>query len=91
MTGNDQTNSLQLALDNYLDVLYGKNLRDGETSDAFWTKKAGLQAAALAETLGEWPQAVNIYQRLEGLLPQLKDSLGKKMAAAQENFPLPKN
>jgi hypothetical protein len=72
-------------------VLYGKNLRDGETPDAFWTKKAGLQAAALAETLGEWPQAVNVYQRLEELLPQLKDSLEKKIADAQENFPPPKN
>jgi TolA-binding protein len=91
MTGNDQTNSLQRVLNNYLDVLYGKNLRDGETSDAFWTKKAGLQAAALAETLGEWPQAVNIYRRLEELLPQLKDSLGKKIAAAQVNFPPRKN
>ena len=91
MTGDDQTNSLQLALNNYLDVLYGKNLRDGEAPDAFWTKKAGLQAAALAETFGEWPQAVNIYQRLEELLPQLKDLLGKKIAAAQENFPPPKN
>lgn len=91
MTGNDQTNSLQMALNNYLDVLYGKNLRDGETPDAFWTKKAGLQAAALAETLGEWPQAVNIYQRLEELLPQLKDSLEKKMADAQGNLPPLKN
>jgi TolA-binding protein len=91
MTGSDQTNSLQLALNNYLDVLYGKNLRDGETPDAFWTEKAGLQAAEVAETLGEWPQAVNIYQRLEELLPQLKDSLEKKIAAAQKNFPPPKN
>ena len=91
MTGNDQTHLLQLALNHYLDVLYGKNLRDGETPDAFWTKKAGLQAAALAETLGEWTQAVNVYQRLEGLLPQLKDSLERKIRAAQENFPPPKN
>jgi TolA-binding protein len=91
MTGSDQTNLLQLALNNYLDVLYGKYLRAGETPDAFWTKKAGLQATALAETLGEWPQAVNIYQRLEELLPQLKDSLEKKITAAQENFPPPKN
>jgi TolA-binding protein len=89
-TGNDQTNLLQLALNHYLDVLYGKNLRDGETPDAFWTEKAGLQAAALAETLGEWPQAVNVYERLETLLPQLKDSLEKKIAAARENFPPPK-
>jgi tetratricopeptide (TPR) repeat protein len=91
MTGNDQTNLLQLALNNYLDVLYGKYLRAGETPDAFWTKKAALQAAALAETLGEWPQAVNVYQRLEELLPQLKASLEKKIAAAQGNFPPPKN
>jgi TolA-binding protein len=91
MNGGDQTNSLQLALNNYLDVLYGKNLRDGETPNAFWTEKAGLQAAALAETLGEWPQAMNIYQRLEELLPQLKDSLEKKITATQEHFPPPKN
>jgi TolA-binding protein len=91
MTGSDQTNLLQLALNHYLDVLYGKNLRDGETPDAFWTEKAGLQAAALAETLGEWLQAVNVYQRLEALLPQLKDSLKRKIAAAQENFPPSKN
>jgi TolA-binding protein len=90
-TGNDQTNLLQLALNNYLDVLYGKNLRDGEMSDAFWTEKAGLQAAALAEILGEWPQAVNVYQRLEELLPQLKGSLESKIAVAQENFTSPKD
>jgi TolA-binding protein len=91
MTGNGQTNLLQLALNHYLNVLYGKNLRDGETPDAFWTEKAGLQAAGVAETLGEWPQAVNVYQRLEALLPQLKDSLEKKIAAAQKNFSPPKN
>jgi TolA-binding protein len=89
MTGNDRTNLLQLALNNYLDVLYGKNLRDGEMPDAFWTEKAGLQAAALAETLGEWSQAVNLYQRLEELLPQLKDSLERKIKAVRENFPPP--
>ena len=89
MTGGDQTNSLQLALNNYLDVLYGKNLRAGETPDAFWTEKVGLQAAALAETLGEWPQAMNIYQRLEELLPQLKDSLEKKIAAVRREKSAP--
>ena len=29
------------------------NLRDDETADPFWVKKAGLQAAALAEALGD--------------------------------------
>jgi len=82
---------LQLALQNYLDVLYGKNLRDGEISDPFWMKKAGLQAAGAAETLGEWPQAVAVYQRLEDLLPPLRHSLENKIAAARGHLPAVKN
>jgi len=58
-------------------------LRDDESADTFWVKKAGLQAASVAETLGEWPQAVKIYRRLEELLPPLRDSLEKKIANAQ--------
>jgi TolA-binding protein len=84
-TGAEQTALLQQALQNYLDVLYGKNLRDGEPADPFWVKKAGLQAASVAETLGEWPQAVNVYRRLEDLLPPLHDSLEKKIANAREH------
>jgi len=85
-TGQDQTALLQQALQNYLDVLYGKGLRDGESPDPFWVKKAGLQAASVAETLGEWPQAVNVYRRLEGLLPPLHDLLEKKIVNAQEHL-----
>ena len=86
-TGPDQTALLQQALQNYLDVLYGRNLREGEMADPFWVKKAGLQAAGVAEELGEWPQAVNIYRRLEQLLPLLRDMLEKKIANAQEHVP----
>ena len=85
-TGPDQAALLQLALQNYLDVLYGKNLREGESANPFWVKKAGLQAAGVAETLGEWPQAVNVYRRLEELLPPLHDLLEKKIANAQEHI-----
>jgi TolA-binding protein len=89
--GGDQTALLQLALQNYLDVLYGKNLHDGEKPDSFWVKKAGLQAAALAEALGEWPQAVAVYRRLEDLLPPLRESLENKIAAAEGHLPPVKN
>ena len=44
---------LKLALDNYLDVFDGNNLRDGEQADPFWVKKAGLQAAALGGNVGQ--------------------------------------
>jgi hypothetical protein len=89
-TGSDQTALLQLALDNYLDVLYKNNLRDGEQQDAFWTKKAGLQAAPLVEVLGV-SDLNKFYGRMEELLPQLKDWSGKKKAAAQEHLPPGKN
>jgi len=90
-TGPDQTALLQQALQDYLDVFYGKNLRDGEAADSFWVKKAGLQAASVAETLGEWPQAVNVYRRLEELLPQLHDLLEKKIDNAREHITAPQN
>jgi TolA-binding protein len=90
-TGQEQTELLQGALQNYLDVLYGKNLRDGEQADSFWMEKAGLQAASVTEALGEWPQVVNVYRRLEDLLPPLHGSLEKKIANAQEHLAPGKN
>jgi hypothetical protein len=67
-------------------VLYGKNLRTNEQPDPFWTEKAGLQAGNIAEMLGEWSQAVNLYRRLEELLPPLHDMLEKKIANAQQQL-----
>ncbi len=85
-TGGDQKQLLQLALDEYLDVLdssVGTGLRGNEVADRFWLKKAGLQALPLMETLGvTTTNTLNtFFERLEGLLPQLKDSLEKKKAA----------
>ena len=84
--GQAQGMFLEKALQNYLDVLYGNNLRNGETADPFWVKKAGLQAASVAEELGQWPQAISVYRRLEMLLPQLRDMLEKKIAGDQVNI-----
>jgi len=80
LAGDDQKALLGLALKNYLDVFYESNLRDGEQADAFWTKKAGLQALPLIEGLGESPPE-NFFNRMELWLPQLKDSLEKARAA----------
>jgi outer membrane protein assembly factor BamD (BamD/ComL family) len=80
--GQTQSGLLQLALDNYLDVfetVFGKNLRDGETADAFWVKKAGLQALLLIQSLGVAPPE-NFIDEMEKLLPQSKDSLEKTRA-----------
>ena len=92
-TGSSQNKLLQLALDNYLHVFdtgVGENLREGEVADSFWVKKAGLQALRLIEALGvSDPQ--KFFDHLEWLFPQLKDSLEKKRAAAQEHLPPGKN
>jgi len=89
--GDDQRTLLELAKNNYVDVLFTKNLREDEIADSFWVKKAGLQAAATAETLGEWEQAANIYGELEKWLPQLSGSLDKKIAEANTHLPQKSN
>jgi TolA-binding protein len=81
-TGADQTNLLQMALDNYLNVFYTwtrKNLRDGEVADEFWVKKAGLQALPLIEAFGTG-SPTNFIGTMESLFPQAKDALEKKKA-----------
>ncbi len=79
-TGNDQKTLLQLALDEYLDVFYATNLRDEDTDDLFWVKKAGLQALPLIETLGTG-NPNKFIDRMEQKLPQLYDSLEKIRAS----------
>ena len=72
---------LDLALKNYLDVFdtsYGNGLGDHESADAFWVKKAGLQALPLL-SVGSCP--TNFFTRMESLLPPLKEALEKKKAA----------
>jgi TolA-binding protein len=92
VSGNDQTQLLQLALNNYLDVLDtsdGENLRDDEVADPFWVEKAGLQALPLMEALGmaDAEKLERFFDRLERLFPQLRDSLEKKKAEAQGHLP----
>ncbi len=86
-TGAEQTALLKQALSNCLDVVYGTILRDGERPDPFMTKKAGIQAFDLAESLQAWSQAAGIYQRLtNSVWPQLPASLEKRAARARENL-----
>lgn len=85
-TGAEQTALLKLAIDRYLNVALGANLHEAEQADPFWVKKSALEAARLAEASGDWPQAINLYQRLENLLPSLKDSLEKKIQRAREQM-----
>jgi len=75
----------QKAKDEYLDVFYEKLLRDGEKPNPFWTKRAGMDAARLAEAHGEWDQAFSVYKRLLDKFPELRELLQKKIFRAKEN------
>jgi TolA-binding protein len=81
VSGPGQTALLNEALDNYLAVFNGLNLRDDEQPDPFWLEKAGLQAAPLVGLLNDPKVERNFYVRLETKLPQLTDMIEKKIAA----------
>ena len=83
-TGGEQAALQQQALDAYLDVVYEKNLRDGEERDAFWSRKAGWEALRLAGALQQWDLAENLGRRLEKLFPALASDLERRLARLQE-------
>jgi hypothetical protein len=83
----ERENLFDEALNHYLDVLYEKNLRDGEEADPVWIGKAGLEAGRLAEQLKNWDKAANIYSSLMERLPVLHPVLEKKIEKARANLP----
>ena len=87
-TGADQTALLKQALNQYVDAFY-EGLHDTEKPSPFWTKKSGLQAAQLAESLQEWQSAYDIYKQLKDLLPVLAPVCEKKIAKISPFVPHP--
>lgn len=83
-SGPEQAPIIKQALTHYLNVFYGKNLKDEETADPFWRKEAGLYAAALAEGQQQWAQAVKLYRDLIREFPPLQASLEKKLKTAAD-------
>jgi tetratricopeptide (TPR) repeat protein len=82
-----QTALLKQALDNYRDVLFKNNLRDGEMADPFSMKKARLEAARLSETLNEWTQAVRLYRQLADSIPASRTIFENKIEKIVKEHP----
>lgn len=83
--GPDRTKLLRQALEDYLAVVYEKNvLHEGEKRDSFWMKKAGLAAGPLLEALGEWAQAEKLYARLQDLLPPSRAFFQRRIEQTRE-------
>jgi TolA-binding protein len=68
---------LNMALNHYLDVV-------DIQSDELWVKKAGLQALPLISILDPDGAKQKFFDRLEYLLPSLKETLEKKRSAANK-------
>jgi len=81
VSGAGQNTLQDAALDNYLAVFNGLNLRDDEQPDPFWLRNAGLQAAPLVGMRNNSDTERNFYISLKKCLPQLADSIDKKIAA----------
>lgn len=85
--GAERAALLAAALNCYLDVFFfEKEVREGERPDPFWVKRAGWEAARLAEQTQNWNQALRVYERLRDLLPALRGSLDRKIAKASEQL-----
>lgn len=78
---------LVAARDSYWDaynMALGNALRDGESADAFWVKKAGLFLLQLLSAGDRFPDGFDsnsFFDQMEKLLPPLKDTLEQKRAA----------
>lgn len=83
-TGDDQTSLLKQALNQYANAFY-QGLHDQDKPSPFWTKKSGLAAGQLAESLQQWQSAYDIYKQLKDLLPVLAPSCEKKMLKAEDH------
>lgn len=67
------------ALDYYLKVLYET---EPGRFDPVWVNQAGVAAARLCESRGQWEQAINVYNRVLSAIPTLRPILEKKISAA---------
>lgn len=77
--GAEQAALRQQALDHFLRVLFGGNLRPGEQASAFWVNRAGLEAGRLAETLGRREEAARILEALQKTFPAAAEALAVRV------------
>jgi TolA-binding protein len=81
-TGEQQTALFKQALTSYVEVFYDESGKP----DVFWIKESGLNAGRMAEKLGMWPQAINVYERLKEMLPPLSAFFETRIRKAQEHL-----
>ncbi len=89
--GSEKNRLIDRALEHYMNVVTRKNLGDDEAFDAQWTYEAGIAAAKIRESSGDWDSALEIYSLLKERLPTLQIVLKKKIAAVLSHKETAKN
>ena len=79
---------LASARDHYLNVVYGRNLTGAETPVPLWVKEAGLAAARILESQKRWVEAIQLYGRMQQVIPALRPTLDRRIALAREQMNL---
>jgi TolA-binding protein len=83
-TGDDQTDLLKKALDQYV-ALFVDAQNNPEVPSPLWVKKSGVEAGRLAESMQQWKVAVKVYEKLKKLLPEWASVYDRKIAKASEH------
>jgi TolA-binding protein len=91
--GKEREQLLRQAVDHYLNVVNGSNLRDGESQrDPYLVQLTGLDAARIeTDELKDLDKALNLYQTLRDDLPPLQGFLDKKIANLRNQMANPPN
>ena len=84
-SGNEQTDLLKQALNQYLDA-FDQGVQESEGPSLYWIQKAGVAAGQMAESLQRWKVAVKIYGQLKELIPVLGRFCDKKILKANEHL-----
>jgi len=91
-SGDERKDLLLRARDCYLDVALEKNLREGETADDFYVKKASFEVVRLLELMQGWPTqdkdtVISFCRRMQQLLPQLNSRFESIISRVQNPPP----
>jgi tetratricopeptide (TPR) repeat protein len=82
---------LKSAAEYYWDVVLEKNLREGESRDAFWIQRAGLAGARLLGSLRDWERLLKLCERMEELLPVSNSQWQRRIEDVKRNLGAEKN
>ena len=72
------------ALRHYCQVLYDT---DTPHADPYWVKEAGVKAAALYEELKNGPAAQKVYERVQNVVPSLRNEMQRNIDRVKAALP----